>query len=154
MNKTAKNNLKGFTLIELLIVVVLLGVLSSVVMVSFSASQKRTRDINRKSDLSQFRSALESYANKSNGIYPLHAAVVAANTICAADLGLTLACPLDPKNGTAPYGYKYISDATGTKYLLYAYLESPSPSTNVYFGMCSTGITISQVALPTIASCP
>jgi len=148
-------NNKGFTLIELLIVVVLLGILSSVVMVSFSASQKRTRDINRKSDLSQFRSALESYANKSNGLYPVHhSTAVASDSICSADLGLTLTCPLDPKNGTAPYGYKYISDATGTKYLLYAYLESPTPSANVYFGMCSTGMTISQVALPTIASCP
>lgn len=154
MNKAAKKHSKGFTLIELLIVVVLLGVLSSVVMVSFSASQKRTRDINRKSDLSQFRSALESYANKSNGLYPIHSTVVASDSICSADLGLTLTCPLDPKNGTAPYGYKYVSDAAGTKYLLYAYLESPTPSTNVYFGMCSTGSTIAQAALPTIASCP
>lgn len=120
----------------------------------FTAAQKRTRDANRKSDLAQYRSALEAYANRNNGLYPVHATVVDADTICgASELNLT-SCTLDSKDGTAPYGYKYISD--GLKYLLYATLEAPSPATNVIFGLCSTGASFSiPSGTPTLAAnCP
>jgi len=60
---------KGFTLIELLIVIMLLGFLSIMGFSLFQGSQKRSRDIRRKTDLRQVAKALEMYANDYG--YPL-----------------------------------------------------------------------------------
>jgi len=148
---TGFKNQNGFSLIELLIVITILGVLSAFVTVGFTASQRKGRDANRKSDLSQYRSALESYANRRNGLYPVHTSSVAANSLCgAADLNLGITCPVDPRSGTAPYEYRYVSDAAGAKYVLYEYLEVSSN----YFAMCSTGTTLTQAGVPTIGNCP
>ena len=54
-------NQKGFTLIELLVVISIIGVLSSVVMVSLNNARERARDAVRKSDLAQLHRALELY---------------------------------------------------------------------------------------------
>lgn len=138
---------KGFSLIELLIVIAILAIISSVGMMGFTAAQKRTRDTNRKSDLQQYRSSLEAYANRNNGLYPN--ATIDANSLCGASyLNLGITCPTDPKSGT----YEYIGD--GLKYVLYGVLENPSPSANTYFGLCSTGTSLSQAGVPTLGNCP
>lgn len=63
-------NKKGFTLIELLVVISLLGILSVIGLGNFKGSQKRGRDVNRQSDLNQYRVALENYASNNQGTYP------------------------------------------------------------------------------------
>jgi prepilin-type N-terminal cleavage/methylation domain-containing protein len=60
---------KGFTLIELLVVISIIGILASLALVSYSAAQKQTRGIQRKSDLSQLRTSLEAYYSANNA-YP------------------------------------------------------------------------------------
>jgi len=60
---------KGFTLIEIMVVITILGVLIAMVSGSFMASQKKSRDLRRKSDLAQISKALEFYSN-DNGRYP------------------------------------------------------------------------------------
>jgi general secretion pathway protein G len=66
MNKTLK---KGFTLVELLIVMVILGILTTIVASSFSSSQEKARDTRRKSDLAAVAKAIEVYFN-DKGEYP------------------------------------------------------------------------------------
>ena len=60
-----KNNIsfltKGFTLIELLVVVSVIGLLASVVLVSFPTSTKKTRDSIRMQELKQIQTALRLY---------------------------------------------------------------------------------------------
>lgn len=56
-----QNFYTGFTLIELLIVISILGVLATLGFQSFTASQKKARDAQRKSDLNQIQKALELY---------------------------------------------------------------------------------------------
>ena len=151
MEKTAKVTHSGFSLIELLIVIGILAIISAIGVSGFSMAQKRARDAGRKSDLAQFRSSLESYANNNNGLYLTHATVVNADTICgASDLNLGFSCPVDVKSATSPYGYKYISDASATRYALYAYLEV----TSNYWAMCSNGNTLSKATAPVVADCP
>lgn len=58
---------RGFSLIELLIVIAIIGVLSTIVTVSFNAAQKRSRDSKRKTDLSLIMGALVNYANDNGG---------------------------------------------------------------------------------------
>lgn len=146
------NKIRGFTLIELLIVIVILGVLGSVVIASFTSSQKAARDANRKSDLSQFRNALEAYANKNSGLYPIHTNYYSTSTLCSSDLGLSITCPVDPKTGNA---YTYRSDSGGTKYIVYASIEKPPNGyTNYYFGLCSTGNAVEKGSAPRVTDCP
>jgi len=58
-----QQNIRGFTLIELLVVMAIVGLLASVVMVSFPTAQRSARDTERKSDLNVIRQALEQYWN-------------------------------------------------------------------------------------------
>ena len=63
INKKIKNQ-KGFTLIELLVVISIIGVLSSVVMVSLNSARERARDAVRMSDMSQIQKALKLYQDR------------------------------------------------------------------------------------------
>jgi prepilin-type N-terminal cleavage/methylation domain-containing protein len=124
---------KGFTLIEMLVVISIIGILAALTLVSYSGAQKQTRDTQRRSDLNQFRNALENYAASNSGAYPI-AAVGEAGTMCAADLqpdGFISGCPADPIGGT-DYGYQYWSD--GADYTLWGALE-----TGDYWKVCSNG---------------
>lgn len=57
---------KGFTIVELLVVIAVIGILASIVLVSWSGYQKRTRDNERKSDMSQIAAAFSAYAIQKN----------------------------------------------------------------------------------------
>ena len=62
---------RGFTLIELLIVIVIIGILSTVVIANFVGIRARARDAQRKSDLRQIQTALQLYYS-DNGFYPIN----------------------------------------------------------------------------------
>ena len=62
-----KNN--GFTVVELVIVVVIIGIISTIGFVQYSSSQKRSRDAIRQSHVAKIVEALETYY-VSNGKYP------------------------------------------------------------------------------------
>ena len=148
MRKTAL----GFTLVELLVVISIIGILASMITVSFTSSQKQARDVNRKSDLAQYRSSLESYANKNNGLYPIYASKVDPSTNLCTPLGLGTTCPEDPKfDGVSAYYYSYITDSGGTQYVLWSKLESASSYNWV---VCSNGKSGKSASTPTSGVCP
>jgi prepilin-type N-terminal cleavage/methylation domain-containing protein len=156
----------AFTLIELLVVISIIGILAGMVVASFSSSQKQARDTSRKSDLSQYRTLLESFANKSNSLYPVYSAsTVMSGSPCTtlnSSLGITGSCPEDPKyasDATYPR-YKYESDGSGsngaaaaTQYVLWAQLENVS---NTFWVVCSTGQSGKIASSTTISggACP
>lgn len=59
----------GFTLLEVLVSATIIAVMTAVGMVSYSSVNKRSRDVKRRADLEQIRSALEMYRS-DNGQYP------------------------------------------------------------------------------------
>lgn len=64
-----KQRQSGFTIVELLIVIVIIGILATLVIVTFSGVQQRARDSERKTDINAVAGQLEAfYANK--GYYP------------------------------------------------------------------------------------
>jgi prepilin-type N-terminal cleavage/methylation domain-containing protein len=155
---------KGFTLVELLVVIALIGLLSSIALISFTGVQKQSRDVQRKSDIKQYQLALESFANKNSGLYPQRMTTAdlsyLANPLCTY-LSMT-SCPTDPrepKDNTFIYHYQSdgsLSDGTvgATKYVLWGKVENVSTVT--YWIVCSNGKS-SQTATgipPTGGVCP
>lgn len=149
-------------MIELLIVMAIVGVLAAVFITNYPGAQRTSRDSIRRSDLKQFQTALETYANRNNGFYPIRATAVKPNTMCggANPLGFIATCPNDPKDtlnqctgGTCQY--QYITDANGTSYGIWARLEYPAVSANMFYIVCSTGVTKEGSTVPTTGNtCP
>jgi len=130
-------NRRGFTLIELLIVIAIIGILAVVGMgFNFNASTRKAKDTRRRSDLHQYRIALENYASATSGVYPVQATVGSVGNICGAGKPLSTnyiaSCPTDPSS-TAGFGYNYYS-SDGSQYLLWGKLEYEG-----WWEICSDG---------------
>ena len=136
----------GFTLIELLIVISIIGILAAIGLNTYNNSQRTARDAKRKSDLRQYQTSVENYATISGDIFPIETAsagVQASADLCTAlqAKGTISACPEDSGYNaeTNPtVFYRYISDASGTLYVLWSILESEAGQ---YWVVCSTGVS-------------
>lgn len=148
MRNTLKmsNAKHGFTLIELLVVMAIIGVLATIGLNTYPQAQKQARDQNRKSDLRQYQSGIESYANQNNSLFPGNAAGsggINAVNLCSVSgwSAYMSSCPEDPKNSTdSTFQYKYSGDGgatLSTVYVLWAKLEGFSATT--YWVSCSNG---------------
>ncbi len=119
----------GFTLIELLIVVAIIGVLATLLMANFVGIRQRARDVQRKSEIQQIRSALELY-RADQGAYPINATDLYTGGVCNATFssGSTVymkKVPCDPLgNGMTFYGGYYLYSSDGSQYTLQACLEN------------------------------
>ncbi|MFI5240159.1 MAG: type II secretion system protein [Candidatus Saccharimonadia bacterium] len=120
----------GFTLLELLIVIVIIGILAVLIVPNLTQGPQRARDAQRKSDLRNTKTALETYFNDNN-VYP-----PGSGTSGFAGLATYLVpsymktLPVDPKGGTlaAPI-YQYTATPAScttacTSYTLQATLEN------------------------------
>jgi general secretion pathway protein G len=111
----------GFTIIELLVTIVVIGILATIMIASYSGIQQRSRDSERASDTTQIRIAIEKYhADQSQ--YP--SVCSADNVDCPASSLATLlgpylkAVPHDPRNtADSATDYRYIrGDPTTDSY--------------------------------------
>jgi len=66
--KKTKKFLTGFTLIELLVVIAIIGILASIVLVSFPSATKKANDSRVEAAMSQMRVLMTSYQS-TNGSY-------------------------------------------------------------------------------------
>lgn len=65
---------KGFTIVELLIVIVVIGILATLVIVTFAGIQQKGRDSQRKTDINALQSHVEAYYAQT-GTYPTAAMI-------------------------------------------------------------------------------
>jgi len=101
-----KKSSAGFTLIELLVVITIIGILSTIVMVSLNTARGKARDARRVSDVRQLQLALEMHQD-SNGRYPSDLSELAPQYVNAE--------PMDP-NGID--GYQYCVNSARNSYHL------------------------------------
>ncbi|MGI5826141.1 MAG: type II secretion system protein [Patescibacteria group bacterium] len=133
---------KGFTLIELLIVVAIIGILVSLGTARYLTIEKSSRDLRRRSDLNQYRIALENYANANGSVYPTTSKANGEITnLC--DFFDTLEndylsgpCIEDEMKGDSYSNYVFYPTASGTDYMLGAQLEKEE---NFFYVVCSNG---------------
>jgi len=152
-------NKEGFTLMELLIVIVIIGILSTILIANFIGVRERARDSQRKSDLRQIQSALELY-RADQGSYPDNPngsdqgySLTCGQNVSLTDLGINVeenatnfymkSIPCDQLGSSV--GYRYIPTNNG--YTLEACLENakdpqldkddqgaPKPCDSSYYG--------------------
>lgn len=163
----------GFTLLELLIAMAILGILTSFLFTTYSSTQKKARDAQRKSDLREIQEALEMYLN-DKGLYP--ASSNGQIVGCGACNSLPSVCLWDnqpefrdtvpancgaiymkklPKDPLSAQNYYYWVSTDQKSYKLYACLENtrdskiitPSETVNCggCGGSCNYGVASSNV---------
>jgi prepilin-type N-terminal cleavage/methylation domain-containing protein len=92
-----KQRQSGFTIVELLIVIVIIGILATLVIVTFSGVQQKARDSERKTDINAIAGQLEAvYASK--GYYPNTAEVNDATWRSNNEFRIDMKAFADPKN--------------------------------------------------------
>lgn len=117
---------------ELLVVIVIIGILATIALRSFSGAQAKARDARRKRDVDSITKALEAYYN-DKGQYPTGD----SNGLiegCAGATGCSWGEALQDSNGTyymvqlpedPLYGWRYFYvSSDGSDYQLYAKLEN------------------------------
>ena len=120
MNHKNKDQ-SGFTLIELMVVIAIVGILSSIAVISMSNSRSKARDSRRMADITAMQDAVELYI-ESHTAPPDPAQETWAGL--ESDLGLFVqggALPLDPQTGA---GYRYVYCHFGHNYLVAAVMEN------------------------------
>ncbi len=141
-----KQRQSGFTIVELLIVIVIIGILATLVIVTFSGVQQRARDSERKTDINAIAGQLEAAYAKS-GVYPtlteVNDGTATTGWRAVNEFRLDLKAFADPTNpntqtlAAAPAGgsYAYVPTPTGcasgacTGYSLTATLEQSGAGT-------------------------
>jgi len=121
---------RGFTLIELLVVISIIGLLSSITLVSLNSARQRARDTRRLADLRQVQLALEIYFDR-HGTYPINRTNCGSPLInhkfCALVDGNILGnLPRDPFNVGRTFRYAHgpaSATTSATHYHLGATLE-------------------------------
>lgn len=103
----------GFSMIELLVVTTIIIVLTSVGLVAYNTTSKKTRDGKREADIAQIRSALEIYRSL-NGLYPPYPTGGTNNS------------------ATAAYYTSLMGDTNFTKHLSSSTIQDPSSPSKVY----------------------
>ena len=74
---------RGFTLIELLVVIAIIGILTSVVLATFSTARNKGFDAAIQSSISNFRSSAENFGAKTDGTVDYLGTCAAAATLTA-----------------------------------------------------------------------
>jgi len=129
-----KNRSKGFTIVELLIVIVVIAILATLVIVTFTGIQQKARDSQRQTDINAVDSHLEAYYAQ-NGKYPTLA------NLNDSTFRSTNMKGLDPAALTSPKGATIVGTPSSSTQEAYGYVATPAGCDNGSGGDC-TGFTL------------
>ncbi|MEJ0072566.1 MAG: type II secretion system protein [Candidatus Saccharibacteria bacterium] len=147
-----KNKSKGFTIVELLIVIVVIGILATLVIVTFTGIQQKARDSKRKTDIGAIQASLESYYS-SNNTYPTLTDLNSDTWRSTNMKGFDPNALQDPKGnsptllaGQTPSGTQYSYDVTPTGCVDTAGATNPCTNYGIYAKLEADGSIISKVS--------
>lgn len=154
MTKNIKKKIyEGFTLIEILVVISIIAIIVAFSMFGLQGTFEESRNTQRKSDMDQYKIALENYSNNTNGLYPSYTTEpMDLATVCSSN-DLADFCPEDPDD--TGVSYQYISDgdgsgnATATFYAIWADIEGEDDS----WQLCSDGRVGYAESAPAAGGC-
>lgn len=112
-----KQRSKGFTIVELLIVIVVIAILATLVIVTFTGIQQKARDSQRQTDINAVDSHVEAFYAQY-GYYPTLADLQSATFLSTYMKGLDPEALVSPKGGTVA------AAATNTGGWAYGYVAS------------------------------
>ncbi|MDZ4385466.1 MAG: type II secretion system protein [Candidatus Moranbacteria bacterium] len=163
-----KNSRRGFTLIELLIVIAIIGILSSVILVSLTSSRKRSAGAAFKTTMSTLKGAVALCCADSTNVLRTVTTATGTQTVCVTSTGtavgtsyLPTATELNLGTGTASYagnivGYR-CSNANPILRVRVAN-DSKNPACSItatsaiYYYVGANDISYGMTATPTAAS--
>ena len=96
LHSLKKKRQEGFTIVELLIVIVVIGILATLVIVTFTGIQQKARNTKRQTDINAIQSHVEAFYAQ-NGYYPTLAHMNDATWRSANVKGLDADALKDPK---------------------------------------------------------
>lgn len=91
-----KKRSEGFTIVELLIVIIIIGILSALVIVTFTGIQQKGRNSERQTDLNAISSHIAAY-HAENGSFPTLANLQSASWVSDNLKGLPAEALNDPR---------------------------------------------------------
>ena len=172
-----KNTKKGFTLIELLVVIAIIGILSAIGLVALNGAREKARDAQRKSDLSQMKTALILYSDDNGSKFPTtvagqgppdkatygaaNAGVWFSGVATQKVSGAYLSTELKPPSSFSTYNYDANGPAatanSSTTYLLFTKLETGTKDhyyiMNDVGGVCEYDDAITAVPVCALGVC-
>jgi len=132
---------RSFTLIEVLIVISIIGVLTTIVVVSYRGVQKKSRDDRRVADLSTIASALDQYYENNANKYPLFLGAEGCPEGADPNQAGRIFTERDafvakvsdylnpvPKDPTKDVGYRYVYSCDGRHFALITIIEDQNKS--------------------------
>lgn len=122
----------GFTIIELLIVIIVIGILATLVIVTYNGIQQKARDTKRKTDINAIQGQVEAYYAQ-NGKYPTLGNINASDWRGTNMKGLDPSALQDPKGNAQTLVAAPVADS-------YAYAVTPADCNND--GTDCTGYTL------------
>ena len=143
MTKRLKRE-KSFTLIELLVVIAIIGLLVSIVLVSFGPTREKARDAQRQSDVKQVNLAMElcysdencgegkdKYISTTNGVSNAKGTVISTY----------LTVPTDPKDDEVnSYFYRWTTNSGDPAYQYYCFYAKMEAEDNTWFCASNKGV--------------
>lgn len=139
---------QGLTLIELLIVLAIVGLLISVLVVSFGGPKEQANDARRTADIQQILKAMDLCYDDSDcgaGANQYISTTGGANAVTTIGTYLP-SVPIDPVN-SSPYQYAWIDNSEdATEYCVYTKLEAPA--TDTWIAVSHKGIRMDLTTNP------
>jgi prepilin-type N-terminal cleavage/methylation domain-containing protein len=131
---------RGFTIIELLVVIVMIGLLTSAAVASYTSAQRRSRDSARKSQVTSIATAVETYYTQHHSFpgqqmlkNPTSTPLASLHQDCEAWTGFTNSNSADPNVGNYDgwsYMYSPTQDASACNARIDPHNTDPDSTTN------------------------
>jgi len=96
-----KRKQQGFTIVELLIVIIVIGILATLVITTFTGIQQKARDTKRQTDINALQGQIEAYFAQ-NGFYPTLTNMNTPSFVSGQLKGLDSTALCDPSEKTSP----------------------------------------------------